>query len=121
MSKEKLEEIVEKISEQTFDRLVVPQTKIAVEYQDIKFLINTITEQAERVEELEQEKTILRNNVYLYRSYFDRMVGAEEENKRLSNTLKYYADERIYDPQYKLDIMRDCGRQARKTLKEIKK
>lgn len=45
--------------------------------------------------------------------------GLYYENKRLKRTLDYYADERIYDAQYKLDIMRDTGKYARKTLKEI--
>jgi len=42
-----------------------------------------------------------------------------EQNKRYCKTLEYYADETIYDPQYKLDIMRDCGKMARKIIKEM--
>ena len=43
--KERLEEIVEKIAEQLYNRIVVPETKVIIEYQDIKYLFNTIEEQ----------------------------------------------------------------------------
>src|SRR5699024_886686 len=56
MNKERLEEIVEKISDQTYDRIIVPKTKITIDYQDIKFLINVIIEQSERVQD--QQATI---------------------------------------------------------------
>src|SRR5690625_5704850 len=48
MSKERLEEIVEKIAEQLYDRIVVHETKVIIEYQDIKYLFNTIEEQVEQ-------------------------------------------------------------------------
>ena len=44
--KERLEEIVEKIAEQLYDRIVVHETKVIIEYQDIKYLFNTIEEQS---------------------------------------------------------------------------
>ena len=36
--------------------------------------------------------------------------------KRQKQTLEFYADETIYDAQYKLEIMRDGGERARKEL-----
>src|SRR5690625_3762216 len=49
MNKERLEEIVEKIAEQLYDRIVVPETKVIIEYQYIKYLFNTIEEQSEQL------------------------------------------------------------------------
>src|SRR5690625_2348819 len=36
--------------------------------------------------------------------------------KRQGQTLEFYADESTYDPQHKLDIMRDGGQRARQEL-----
>lgn len=41
-------------------------------------------------------------------------------NRSYRKALRFYADKTIYDAQYKLEIMRDCGDKARKELKELK-
>lgn len=70
----------------------------------------------ERVKELEESnyKKSYEGTVKALDNMTERLISCER-------ALNYYADDRIYDPQYKLDIMRDTGKLARETLKELKK
>lgn len=47
--KERLEEIKRNVSKQVYDRLIVPKTKVTIDYKDYKYLY----EQAKQVQELE--------------------------------------------------------------------
>ena len=88
MSKERLEEIVKKISEQTFDRIIVPQTKITIEYQDIKFLINAITKQTERVQELEELLTQIKYDKEAHIALSEKYLKKQLQNKRYREAIE---------------------------------
>src|SRR5690625_1913214 len=83
--KELLEEIVEKIAEQLYDRIGVPETKVIIEYQDIKYLFSTIEEQAERAEDYET----------INKELHKRIKKDRKQNKRYCEALEEIAKSRI--------------------------
>jgi len=116
MSKKRLEEIVEKISEQNFDRIIVPETLVTVEYQDIKFLTNALIKQTERVQELEEDLTKYRNG-FEFQLLINNSI--KKQNKRYREALEFYADPNNYELKGRgtvSSLVFDGGIRARKAL-----
>lgn len=90
MSKERLEEIKRNVSKQVYDRLIVPKTKVTIDYKDYKYLY----EQAEQVEELEDHKSILQLNLNLVLKEKQRL---EQQSKRYREALKNIYELAEYD------------------------
>jgi len=88
MSKERLEEITSSVG--------ISLSGDGQAYEKLKDENETLSS---ALNDARHEISILKNNI-----------------RRKNQVLKYYADDTIYDAQYKLDIMRDLGDRAKREL-----
>ena len=89
------------------------QGNVLIKGEDFHWLL----ERAERVQELESK---LNKQIEIGYKFEGEVYDLAKENKRYREALKYYADEKHYEPYcidgYGCDVTEDCGEIARKAL-----